>query len=249
MTTIGTIKTRNRSGIYWIRIFIQIEKSYEKKEKIIYFFEKTSNPSTSGNSLDENAIASHSPNDSLDGSAGRESGASTSTTTNDKQALCRGLAVGRVTPQNITVPQSNVNHMTVSHNKSNNNNINNVKKLAPKPPQKPVTAISAGIRQQTATAAAGAHNHNHNHRQHISAPKKLTTNRVNTNSINANQRSVSNVYIDSYSTSNHNNNNNMNSNKNFSINSQQINSNFNNNINTNNTLNQLSLMNLETTEL
>ncbi|CAG2101538.1 unnamed protein product [Medioppia subpectinata] len=57
---------------------------YDKDE------EQISNRSSGDNSLDENAIASHSPDDSLDGSAGRESGGSASTTTNDKQALCRG---------------------------------------------------------------------------------------------------------------------------------------------------------------
>jgi len=192
-----------------------------------------SHRSSGDNSLDENAIASHSPDDSLDGSAGRESGGSSaSTTTNDKQALCRGLAVGRVTPQNITLPQ-NINHITISHN--NKNNINIVKKLAPKPPQKPPNSVAVGAKQ---AMSAGSHARQPSH-------SKLSANGVTSKPIAAsNQRSISNVYIESYSPSNHNNI------KTFANNSQQIHSNYNNNnINNNHTLNQLSLMNLETTEL
>lgn len=204
----------------------------------INLFDVCSDHSTGGNSLDENAIANHSPHESLDGSAGRESGASNSSTTNDKQALCRGLAVGRVTPQNITLPDSNVNQITISHSSnrleshsiSNNNNNLNVKKCAPKPPQKPFSgAVSKAI------LSTGSHV------RQQSQPKSAP-NRVISNPNSAHQRSVSNVYIESYSPSNHNNNE-----KSFFVNSQQINSNYNNN--PNNALNQLSLLNLETTEL
>lgn len=81
--------------------------------------------------------SANSPDDSLNGSAGRQSGGSSSSTTNDRSALCRGIAVGRVTPQNITLPQSNHNH---SQPKTNG-----IKKLAPKPPAKPTQPFSSKL--------------------------------------------------------------------------------------------------------
>ncbi len=169
--------------------------------------------------MDENAIAeTHSPDDSIDGSAGRDSGGSSSTTTNDRSALCRGLAVGRVTPQNITLPQSNVHHISISHNSNQleTNNSNHNKKMAPKPPVKPSAKQIVHCHRVIATA---------------DQKQQQIHNRVTCNSNN--NRSINNVYIESFS--NHH--------KNIPHNNHQ---NLNNN---NNTLNQLSLMNLETTEL
>ncbi|RWS28589.1 cadherin-23-like protein [Leptotrombidium deliense] len=88
--------------------------------------EQISHNSGGNNSLDENAVGEVvngplTPTDSLNGSA-RESGSDSST--NDRQALCRGVTAGRMTPQNITLP--------LSANKCKQNN--NKKTVAPKPP-------------------------------------------------------------------------------------------------------------------
>jgi len=163
--------------------------------------------------LDENAIAeTHSPDDSLDGSAGRDSHGSSSTTTNDRSALCRGLAVGRVTPQNITLPNSNCHHISISHNSNQFNTNHNIKKIAPKPPTKPSAKQVVNCNRVISSSEQ--------------TKQQLIHSRVTCSSNN----SINNVYIESYS--NH---------KNINHNPNQLQN--------NNTLNQLSLMNLETTEL
>ncbi|KAI1285730.1 Cadherin-23 [Halotydeus destructor] len=91
---------------------------YDKDE------EQLSTGST-GNSLDENAVAEvttgpATPTDSLSGS-GRGSDLSA----NDRQALCRGIG-GRLTPNNIVLP-----------NKARTNTVQGKKLSAPKPPTPP----------------------------------------------------------------------------------------------------------------
>ncbi|RWS14756.1 cadherin-23-like protein [Dinothrombium tinctorium] len=86
--------------------------------------EQISHNSGGNNSLDENAVGEVSngpltPTDSLNGSA-RGSGSDSST--NDRQALCRGVTGGRLTPQNITLPSAKLKTS------------NNKKTVAPKPP-------------------------------------------------------------------------------------------------------------------
>lgn len=119
---------------------------------MIFFF---SNHSTGGNSLDENAVV-QSTNDSLDGSnnSGQRSNSSTS---NERQALCRGIAIGRVTPQNITLPQTNTFNQ-------------HTKKPAPKPPAKPqthqvVTCNAKNTINNVYIESYPNHNH-HNHNHH-----------------------------------------------------------------------------------
>lgn len=86
------------------------------------------------NSLDENAVSeggllngSGTPTRSINSSSVHGSGSDS--LSHEKQALCKGVSAGRLTPQNITIPAPNgrIHH---SHNHNNNNR----KSMAPKPP-------------------------------------------------------------------------------------------------------------------